>query len=60
MQRFEDQLFDEIAFHLDSKQKDSLDTLLQLTDGPDLSLPNIKEGEGAFSVDSVLKEPAKL
>ena len=60
MQRFENQLFDEIASHLDSKQKDSLDALLQLTDGPDLSLPNIKEGAGTFSVDSVLKETAKL
>jgi TnpA family transposase len=60
MQQFEDKLLDEIASHLDSKQKDSLDALLQLTDGLDLSLPNIKEGAGAFSVNSVLKETAKL
>lgn len=50
----------EIASHLDPRQKDSLDELLQLTDGPELSLPNIKEGAGAFSVDSVLRETAKL
>ena len=60
MQCFENQLFDEIASHLDPVQKDSLDALLQLTDGPELSLPNIKEGAGAFSVDSVLRETTKL
>ena len=60
MQRFENQLFEEIASQLNSEQKYSLDRLVQLTDDPELSLPDIKEGPGAFSVTTVLRETAKL
>lgn len=60
MQRFENQLFEEITSHLDSKQKESLDSLLELREGVELSLPDIKEGAGAFNIQSVLEETAKL
>ena len=60
MQRFENQLFEEITSHLDSKQKESLDALLELREGVELSLPDIKEGAGAFNIQSVLEETAKL